>query len=143
MPTIGSVYGSTDALRAEHLTPGISVPASIHTVTVKNFDDGSKLELRFVGKQRVLLCNKTNASLIAKYLGERDYSQWPGKVIFLKATETEFKGDLVPCIRVDLHPPAQPASQALATEPPANQSTTVPDYQAEAAALAPSDDCPF
>ncbi|MEO1497867.1 MAG: hypothetical protein AAFV43_12030 [Planctomycetota bacterium] len=143
MPTIDSVYGSTDALRAEHLPPGASVPVTVQAVTAKTFDDGSKLELRFAGKQRVLLCNKTNASLIAKYLGERDYSQWPGKVVWLKASETEFKGDIVPCIRVDLHPPQTTPSGALGVDPPAAQPAAVPDYRAEAAALTPGEDVPF
>ena len=120
MPNIDDVYRSAETLRAEHLPPATSVPVTIASAIPKSFDDGGKIELRFAGKTRTLLCNKTNAGLIAKYLGVRDYTQWVGKLIWLKATETDFKGDIVPCVRVDLHPPAEAAARALppaATDP--------------------------
>lgn len=111
MPTIDDVYGSGDTLKASHLPQGVPVPVTINRVRPKQFDDGGKLELAFVGKQRVLLCNKTNAGLIASYLGSRDYATWSGKVIFLRATTTDFKGEMVPCIRVDTDPPAEAAAR--------------------------------
>lgn len=149
MPSIDDVYGSDETLRASHLPQGRSVPVTIRQVTPKSFDDGGKLELAFVGKQRVLLCNKTNAGLIARVLGSRDYSTWIGQTIHLRAAETEFRGEMVPCVRVDPRTPQAPPQPP--TAPPAGDASAdtrfVPDdpsdpggFRADASSLAAAGD---
>lgn len=130
MPSIADVFGSEDTLKAEHLPQGVPVPVVIETVTPMRFEDGGKLKITFGGKQRCLMCNKTNGTRIAQQLGD-DYSRWSGQLIYLQRDQTEFKGSLVPCVRVCLTPPAQPASRM---QPPAPLAP---------AAAAPSDEIPF
>ena len=138
MPTIQDVFGSDETLRADHLPEGVPVPVVIETATPMRFDDGGKLKLTFRGKQRSLICNKTNAQRIAEQLGP-DYSTWPGKLIYLQRAETDFKGSIVPCVRVALAPPATPAARMAAPEPPAMPTATM----TREANLRDGDEIPF
>ncbi|MBA4106070.1 MAG: hypothetical protein C0485_09950 [Pirellula sp.] len=136
MPSILEVFGSDETLRADHLPAGVPVPCVIESATPMRFDDGGKLKLTFRGKQRCLMCNKTNGQRIADQIGP-DYSTWPGKLIYLQRSETEFKGSIVPCVRVALAPPAMPAARMAAPEPPAMPTATAPrDF-------GPDDEIPF
>ena len=56
--------------------------------------------LYFRGKEKGVVLNKTNANKIAQLLGSRDTDSWRGAQIRLYATETEFGGETVECIRV-------------------------------------------
>lgn len=56
--------------------------------------------LYFVGKDKGFVLNKTNARKIAELTGSKDTEDWPGCRVRLYATETEFAGDMVECIRV-------------------------------------------
>ena len=105
MASIRDVYQSSDSLAASDLPPGVQVPVVVDAVRAVTFDDGNKLELRFRGKRKVLLCNKTNAMRIADQHGD-DYDTWPGKAIFLQRDTTEFKGHAVECVRVVRRPMA-------------------------------------
>jgi hypothetical protein len=115
MSSIRDVYRSSDTLAAADLPAGVQVPVVIEAVRAVQFDDGNKLELRFRGKRKVLLCNKTNALRIADQHGD-DYDTWPGKLIFIQRDVTQFQGREVECVRVVRQPVARPASQI---EPPA------------------------
>ncbi len=66
---------------------------------VKDFDDGKKLELRFEGTDRTLICNKTNANTIGDFLGPK-IDRWIGSEIVLYPAKTDFQGRQVDCIRV-------------------------------------------
>ncbi len=61
MASVHDIYRSADTLAAADLPAGVQVPVVIEAVRAVQFDDGNKLELRFRGKRKVLLCNKTNA----------------------------------------------------------------------------------
>lgn len=54
----------------------------------------------FKSKEKGLVLNKTNGNKIAAVLGSRDTDDWRGGRIRLYATETEFAGETVECIRV-------------------------------------------
>ncbi len=73
----------------------------IEVVEVKDDSDKAmnKLQVSFVGKEKTLLLNKTNAKVIAAGLGD-DYSDWPGKGIVMYPTVCDFAGKTVDCIRV-------------------------------------------
>lgn len=103
MPKLSQIF-SGDYLKAEDLN-GRSVPVTISEVVVKEFDDGKKLILSFEGKDKQLVCNKTNASIIQEVTGSNDTDDWIGKKILLVTKKVEFQGKLVPAIRVSLDGP--------------------------------------
>ncbi len=139
MASINDIYGTGTSIRASDLPAGIQVPVVIQAVRPLQFDDGNKLELTFLNKEKVLICNKTNASAIAEQHGD-DFSLWVGKSIFLLSTTTDYQGKIVPCVRVALNPVAQPASQL----PLAPAAQGVPAAQTQAAMRnAPNDEIPF
>lgn len=56
--------------------------------------------LYFAGKEKGLVLNKTNCNKIIELLKSGDTDEWEGQKIRLFATETEFAGETVDCIRV-------------------------------------------
>jgi hypothetical protein len=112
MPKLSEVF-SGGFLKAEDLN-GKSPTVTIDSVEIKEFDDGKKLLIHFRGKDKALVCNKTNAAIIEEVLGSDDTDEWEGKRITLCVKKVEFSGKLVPAIRVSLEPPAS----AQATEKP-------------------------
>jgi hypothetical protein len=106
MPTIDEVFSAGESLKAADLPAGRIASAVIASVEPINFDDGSKLIVNFVGKEKVLITNKTNANLIAVILGTRDYSRWIGGRIGLRSELVDFRGSRVPAVRVCDAPPA-------------------------------------
>ncbi|MBA4104966.1 MAG: hypothetical protein C0485_04330 [Pirellula sp.] len=136
MPSITDVFTSDETLRAADLPEGVPVPVIIETATPVFFDDGAKMKLGFRGKRKILICNRTNSLRIAELLGQ-DYSLWIGKSIFIQRAVTEFRGAVVPCVRVALSPPATPAARMAPPEPAAMPTATVArDY-------GPDDEIPF
>jgi hypothetical protein len=115
MANINSVFGG-GFLKAEDLQ-GRNIKVKISKVEVKNFDDGDKLIVHFDGKDKALVCNKTNASIIAEVTGKNDTDDWNGESIWLVPKKVEFQGKLVPAIRVALEPPAQAAPAKAAPKP--------------------------
>lgn len=131
MANINDVFGG-NALKAEDLK-GTSPRVTIEHAEVKDFDDGKKIILRFRGKDKCLICNKTNASIIAEVLGSSDTDDWLDKSITLTTKKVEFQGKLVPAIRVVLYdaPPVRreppPQRQAPAdVELPQENETDIP-----------------
>lgn len=91
-------------------------------------DKETKPVLYFEGKQKGLVLNKTNSKKIHDIVGSWEDSDWQGQQVVIYATETEFGGDTVSCIRI-LPPPknggTKPAPKpAPAPQPPAE------DFQA-------------
>lgn len=63
-------------------------------------DREMKAVLYFAGKQKGLVLNKTNANKITEITGSGITEEWEGQRIRLYATETQFGGDTVDCIRI-------------------------------------------
>ena len=103
MPKLSQVF-SGNYLKAEDLQ-GKSVPVIIESVEVKDFDDGKKLIIGFAGKDKQLVCNKTNASILEEVTGSDDTDDWIGKKAVLVTKKVEFQGKLVPAIRFSLDGP--------------------------------------
>jgi len=59
-----------------------------------------KAVLYFHHKEKGLVLNKTNANKITELTGSAITEEWDGHKIRLFATETQFAGDTVDCIRV-------------------------------------------
>lgn len=100
MPNIDAVFPS-HYLKASDL--GDSQPV----VTIDRLDIepiGRQKEMKpvlyFVGKEKGLVLNKTNARKIADLAGSKDTEDWAGTRIKLYATEVEFQGEPMESIRV-------------------------------------------
>lgn len=115
---------SGNYLKADDLQ-GRTVPVTISKAEVKEFDDDKKIIVSFAGKDKSLVCNKTNASIIAENLGSQETDDWVGGKISLTVKKVEFQGKLVPAIRVVLvDNPSPPAHGAMGK--PANRAATEP-----------------
>ena len=72
----------------------------------------SKPVVHFRGKDRGLVLNKTNATLIEEIAGTNEMDDWAGTVVVLYPTHVDFKGKRVPAIRVDDPTDGKPAPEA-------------------------------
>lgn len=111
---IDQVFGS-DSLKAHDLQ-GREVTVMVESMRVAKFDDGDKLELRFSGKDKGLLLNKTNTFAIRDHYGPETDS-WIGKQIVLYPTTTMYQGRSYDVIRVKVVPGGQPKPAAPVTVP--------------------------
>lgn len=59
-----------------------------------------KAVVYFKGKEKGIVLNKTNATKITSISGSAITEEWDGVQIKLYATETEFAGETVECIRI-------------------------------------------
>lgn len=108
---LSQVFGG-DSLKAEDLQ-GAEPIVTIAKVEMKQFDKGNKLAISFVGKKKVLVCNKTNANRIAFGHGN-DTDGWIGKKIQLFTDLVDFQGKTVEAIRVrPIKDAPQPKSAAV------------------------------
>jgi len=124
MANINDVFGG-GFLKAEDLK-GASPRVKISRVEIKDFDDGKKLIIHFEGKDKALVCNKTNASIIEEVLGSADTDDWEGKRITLTTKKVEFQGKLVPAIRVVLEDTAPPKPKAEPADQDGGESDSIP-----------------
>lgn len=102
---ISTVFGG-DSLKAADLQ-GTEPTVTIASVQKKEFDDGDKLVISFVGRTKTLVCNKTNANRIAHVHGTNT-DGWIGKEITLFTDLVDFQGRTVEAIRI--RPPAKKAA---------------------------------
>lgn len=87
---------------------GRTVKVKIERIEMEDMGNERKPVITFAGKQKGLALNKTNAQIIASaYSPETD--GWIGKDIELRPDKTQFNGQLVDCIRVQI--PAPPADE--------------------------------
>lgn len=100
-----SGYGKSDSkyLKAADLK-GHEVPVTIAGVEEAKFDDGPKLVLKFEGKAKGMVLNKTNLKRIGSKYGYQS-EDWNGKGIVLYEEEVDFQGQMVPAIRVRIPAP--------------------------------------
>lgn len=86
--------------------PDEGVTLTIHNVSMEIVGDDNKAIVFFVEdkltKKKGLLLNRTNAKTITGLLGSGETDDWFGQKITIFPTQTEFKGETVPCIRVKL-----------------------------------------
>jgi hypothetical protein len=128
--------GST--LKAADLQ-GREPTVTIATVEAKKFNDGNKIVITFVGKEKAFVCNKTNANRIAFAHGTNT-DNWVGKQITLFTDLVDFQGQTVEAIRV--RPPAKrdPISTG---RPPEYESDRVPQPPMRQASRDPDDEIGF
>lgn len=115
---ISSVF-SGDTLKAADLQ-GHEPTVIIASVEQKKFDNGNKLVIKFEGKKKSLVCNKTNANRIA-YVYGTNTDGWIGKEITLFTDLVDFQGSTVEAIRV-----RPPKRDNITTAPQRMASTPLP-----------------
>jgi len=99
MPSVNDSFPSR-YLKAADLK-GRTVEVEIMRVDLEEVGNEEKLCAYFAGKEKGLVLNKTNATLIADSYGD-DTDRWQGKKIILYPDKTQFNGRIVPCLRVRL-----------------------------------------
>lgn len=77
-----------------------------------------KAVVYFKGKEKGIVLNKTNATKITQIAGSPNTEDWDGVRVKLYATETEFAGETVECIRIKPAPVASQGRQAAPPPPP-------------------------
>jgi hypothetical protein len=88
---------------------GRRVTVEIESAGFETINNERKLIVFFVGKDKGLVLNKTNAMMISSLLGADDTDDWIGRRIILRPDMTTFQGKPVQCVRVDSELPPQPA----------------------------------
>lgn len=98
MTTVAELFPSKYVAAVDVQVP---VQVQISRIDMEEVGDAkdSKPVLYFTGKKKGMVLNKTNANRIAEKYGE-EVSAWMGKTITLYASETDFQGKVVPCVRV-------------------------------------------
>lgn len=86
-----------------------------------------KAVLYFKGKEKGLILNKTNATKITQLTGSPQTEDWDGMRIKLYATETEFGGETVECIRIKAGANGMPRQAAPPPPPPAQTTEPLDD----------------
>lgn len=110
---IGSAFPSK-YVKAADLPGDRHVSVTIDRVEVENVagsdnPDDEKPVLYFVGKQKGMVLNKTNATTVSSAYGD-ETDEWHGKPILLYVTDVAFQGKMVPSIRVKIDKSAGRAS---------------------------------
>lgn len=107
------------------------VTVTISHVEVEAMGRGKDAETKpvvyFAGKSKGLVLNKTNAKRIVEITGSPDTDHWKGHAITLYATETEFQGETVDCIRVKTPGPKAAAPRPAPAPPPPADDFQVTD----------------
>jgi hypothetical protein len=110
MVDVNTIYTS-DTLKAADLQ-GREHTVTIASVESREFDNGIKLVLKFVGAKKAFICNKTNGKRIAFIHGD-ETNGWVGKKVVLAPEMVSFRGETVWAIRVKpaavSEPPIKPA----------------------------------
>ena len=78
---------------------GRPVVAIVTQVVQQLVGDDAKPVVFFEGSKPLVL-NKTNGNVIAVLADSEETNDWPGTVVELYATTTEFGGKVVPCVRI-------------------------------------------
>jgi hypothetical protein len=126
MPNINEAFPS-NYLKASDLK-GRSVVVTIDRVEFEAVGQSREMKpvLYFVGKEKGMVLNKTNANKIMQLLETPVTEEWHQGRILLYPTETQFQGDMVDCVRVKAAP-AMKAAPKKAAPPP--EPEPEPEYE--------------
>lgn len=127
MPNINEVFPS-HYLKASDLN-GREAVVTIDRVDLEQVgrDKETKAILYFVGKQKGMVLNKTNARKVTEIAGSALTEEWRGTAVVVYPTETEFAGETVECLRIKAVKKA-PAKMSRMTkpEPPPEEDYSAP-----------------
>lgn len=94
---IGSAFPS-NYIKCDDLQ-GRATQVRMNYIKFEDIGGDNKPVLYFVGKERGLVLNKTNANMIAELYGD-ETDNWANQPIELYPSKTDFQGKRVDCIRV-------------------------------------------
>jgi hypothetical protein len=118
MVLLASTFDQSRFLRAEDVPQEKTV--RIKSVTEEAIGAGAerekKLVVRFTNTDKGLVLNRTNNRTIRAAYGD-DTAGWAGKLIVVFQTPSEFKGRLVPALRVRIPPPKQASGNGQTVKP--------------------------
>jgi hypothetical protein len=89
---------------------GREVTLTIARIAIEKLDDGQKPVIYFGGKEKGLICNKTNANRIAHYYGTNT-DGWIGKQIVLGVELVDMQGQTKEGLRIKGIPAPAPLTQ--------------------------------
>ncbi len=114
MPDINTLFPSS-FLKASDIPQGQSVGFTIESFSMEEMGDYKSLKpmLTMVGGKK-LTVNKTNAAVLQHNLGSSNTDDWIGHQIHLHQELVQFRGSMVPALRVTQN--AQTIQQAPAVE---------------------------
>ncbi len=107
---INEAFPSGKFLKSDDLQ-GRIVKLKIASLTYEKIGTDTKLVMYFVGKDKGMVLNKTNARTIAEVYGD-DTDNWVGGDINVFSMKVDFQGRMVDGLRVKIPPRAAPARQA-------------------------------
>lgn len=126
---INSAFPS-EYLKASDLN-GKAVRVTIADVTTQKVGDDQKPILHFVGREKTLVLNRTNANRIVEAVGSDETEQWAGWSIVLYPCKVDFQGKRVDAIRVDDRPGASKAPAAKNVQRPVEDDIDIPSIDEE------------
>ena len=103
--------GDSKYLKASDLREGFEANLTIRCVKIEGIEDSEtkqehrKAVLYFEGKEKGLVLNSTNGGKLVDAYGD-DPSGTIGKPIVLYRDVTQFRGDMVPCLRIRVPAPS-------------------------------------
>jgi len=134
MPNINDAFPS-NYIKAADLK-GRQVSVKMDRAEYEMIGNDKKLILYFVGKEKGMVLNKTNASNIATLYGD-DTDDWRDQEVILFEAMVDFQGKTVPAIRIKGPVKTKPVRQASADM----GRESVPQRQAAPADM--DDEIPF
>lgn len=129
MPDYRSLYdsaylGSWDLPKGRDVTVTIAKVEGVKLHSMQG--ERKKPVVHFEGKDKGMVCNKTNGRAIAGMYGV-DTSHWIGKRIAVYVTQTEVGGKTVDCLRVRPKVPTDRKPRAAAATEPVTAPEATPE----------------
>jgi hypothetical protein len=116
MPLLASAYDQSRYFKAADMQAPKKLRIKNVTPEEIGQDKEKKLVVWFDNDPRGLVLNKTNNRTLRPAFGD-DCAGWKGKIIVLYPTTDEFRGRMVPVLRVRIPPPKEGNEQAVAARP--------------------------
>lgn len=116
---------------------GNEVVVKITHATTEKLNGEDKVIVYFAGKQKGLVCNKTNFNQIVKISGQDDTDDWTGVDVCLYEAMVDFQGDSVPSVRIKSPPKPRGTQQ---TARPSSADMGRDDFPGDTPRSKPRDD---
>lgn len=118
-----------------HDLQGRTATVTIESWSLEKIGDDTKPVLRFVGKDKGLVLNKTKVEALGQMFGTYEMDSWRGRRFMLVPGKTPYQGKMVECIFVE--PAPQSAAPVARHAPPPPPPPPADDFHAS------DDDIPF
>lgn len=82
---------------------GRKIKVQIERIEIEKLGDDTKPVIYFLGKDKGLVLNKSNAMIITSVFGP-ETNDWEGQQIYLYSAKVAFNGQMVDALRVEVVP---------------------------------------